>query len=409
MNKIFSKSLIQFIRFGLVGVINTFVSYFITNGCYYILSIPMQICNIIAFVLSVIVSFILNSLFVFDNREFRFNAILKTLSKLYIMYSFTGLLLTALLLEIEVNRFDIPLYIASLMNLAITVPINFLLSKFWAFRKNKKRSKEEIEKLSYKHSFVICAYKTSPYLEECIKSLLNQEIKTNIILTTSTPSKYIEELTKKYNIKYYIKNGKSDIQDDWNFAVSKCNTELVTVAHQDDIYDKEYSKYILNSYTGNELMIFTDNYYYIDGKSVDQKNTKIKRLLKTPLRFKLLSKSRFVRKMTLALGNTVQCPAVTYNTKKIKGDIFTSDLKFGLDWDTFLKIYLMKGDITYIPKKLMSFRISNESTTKEDISSSVRYKEDIIMFSKFWPKFIVKMIMKFYVKSYDVYDLQKKV
>ncbi len=27
------------------------------------------------------------------------------------------------------------------------------------------------------HTFVICAYKESPYLEECIQSLMNQRIK----------------------------------------------------------------------------------------------------------------------------------------------------------------------------------------------------------------------------------------
>ena len=44
------------------------------------------------------------------------------------------------------------------------------------------------------HTFVICAYKESPYLEECIQSLMNQRIKSNVIITTSTPNVYIERL-----------------------------------------------------------------------------------------------------------------------------------------------------------------------------------------------------------------------
>ena len=41
----------------------------------------------------------------------------------------------------------------------------------------------------------------------------------------------------------------------------------------------------------------------------------------------------------------------------------------------------------------------------QNISSySVRKNEDIIMFNKIWPKFITKIIMKVYVKSYDTYN-----
>ena len=42
------------------------------------------------------------------------------------------------------------------------------------------------------HTFAICAYKESPYLEECIKSLKNQTIKSNILIATSTPNDYIK-------------------------------------------------------------------------------------------------------------------------------------------------------------------------------------------------------------------------
>ena len=41
------------------------------------------------------------------------------------------------------------------------------------------------------HIFAICAYKESPYLEECILSLEKQTRKSSIIMVTSTPNKYI--------------------------------------------------------------------------------------------------------------------------------------------------------------------------------------------------------------------------
>lgn len=45
-----------------------------------------------------------------------------------------------------------------------------------------------------KHEFVICAYKESKYLEDCIISLKKQKKKSNIKLATSTPNNYIENL-----------------------------------------------------------------------------------------------------------------------------------------------------------------------------------------------------------------------
>ena len=134
------KAIIQFIKFGTVGAINTVLSYAITNGAYYLLHLHEQISNIIAFVITVFISFMLNGRFVFtENKEER--NFWKSLLKVYASYSITGVFLTAILLYIEEELLGIPHYIATLMNLVVTIPINFLLNKFWAYKdkgKNKK-------------------------------------------------------------------------------------------------------------------------------------------------------------------------------------------------------------------------------------------------------------------------------
>ena len=70
------------------------------------------------------------------------------------------------------------------------------------------------------HTFVIPAYKNSPYLESCIQSLRNQTVKSEIVLTTSTPSVFLQDLTSKYGINYFINPDASSISGDWNFALS---------------------------------------------------------------------------------------------------------------------------------------------------------------------------------------------
>ena len=127
---------IQFFKFGIVGAINTILSYVITNGCYYLLSLNEQFSNIIAFVITVFISFMLNGKFVFNNKQNE-RSFWKALFKVYAAYSITGLFLTAILLYVEERIFGIPHYIATLMNLVITVPINFILNKFWAYKEKE--------------------------------------------------------------------------------------------------------------------------------------------------------------------------------------------------------------------------------------------------------------------------------
>ena len=54
------------------------------------------------------------------------------------------------------------------------------------------------------HTFAICAYKESEYLEECIKSVLNQSYKSNVVIATTTDNKYIRNLAKKYSLEVIL-------------------------------------------------------------------------------------------------------------------------------------------------------------------------------------------------------------
>jgi len=101
------------------------------------------------------------------------------------------------------------------------------------------------------HTFAISAYKESSYLEECIKSVLQQKVKSKVIISTATPNEYIKSMAKKYNIPLYERDGKPGIQDDWNFAYSKADSKYVTITHQDDIYDENYS-YMIKKYSDDK-------------------------------------------------------------------------------------------------------------------------------------------------------------
>ena len=125
----------QFIKFGIVGMLNTVLSYIINNVGYYIFHIHEQICNIIAFIITVFISFVLNNRYVFK-QDGKKEKTWKSLIKVYISYSSTGLFLNAALLFVEEQIIGLPHYIATMINLIVTVPLNFILNKFWAFKNN---------------------------------------------------------------------------------------------------------------------------------------------------------------------------------------------------------------------------------------------------------------------------------
>ena len=247
------------------------------------------------------------------------------------------------------------------------------------------------------HTFVICAYKESQYLEECIKSVLNQNVKSNVIISTSTPNEYINNLAKKYDIPVFINEGESGIGQDWNFGISKVETDYLTIAHQDDIYKQNYLEEIVNNLEkGNDFIIaFTDYREIKNGKEIElTKNLKIKKILLFPLR--IFKKSKFVRRRVLSLGTPICCPSVTIN-KKITGENpYKTELKCDLDWDTWDKMSKYDGRFLYIPKELMGHRIHEQSETSNLIENNIRLEEDLLMFKRYWPEPIAKFIMKFY-------------
>lgn len=254
------------------------------------------------------------------------------------------------------------------------------------------------------HTFAICAYKESPYLEACVKSLKEQKIQSDILIATATPNKYIEEIAKKYNIPLYVRDGKPDIQEDWNYAYSKAKTRYITISHQDDVYDESYSSEIKKSINKEkrQLMFFTDYREIKNGEVIPLTvNLKIKKIMLFPLRFKFLWKSKVVRNRILSLGSPICCPAVTFNKKDGFEKPFTSTMKCSLDWDTWYKFAKETGQFVYINKELVYHRIHEESETTNSIENNVRQNEDYEMFRKFWPKSIASLLSKLYSKSLD--------
>jgi putative flippase GtrA len=141
----------QFVKFGIVGLSNTILSYLIYAGVLYLFEnngwLPKYdylVASVLAFILSVLWSFFWNSRKVFVVEEGEKRAWFPALIKTYVAYSFTGLFLGNVLLIMWVKGFHISKYIAPLINLVVTIPINFVINKFWAFKTKKPTGKNMV-------------------------------------------------------------------------------------------------------------------------------------------------------------------------------------------------------------------------------------------------------------------------
>lgn len=247
------------------------------------------------------------------------------------------------------------------------------------------------------HTWVVCAYKESPYLEECIQSLLSQTVQSSVQISTSTPNEHIKAVAEKYELEVIANPEKNGIGSDWNFALENGRTELLTIAHQDDLYEPDYTERMLKRMNALQgPILFSSNYAEIrNGRKVYRnKLLRIKHLLVIPMR--LFPGWRFARRLSMAFGCSICCPSVTYRKSIMKDYAFSRELKCDLDWDMEERLSRLDGSFAYDPKPLMCHRIHEESATTELITERTRNREDYEIMCRFWPEGIAKKLSKVY-------------
>ncbi len=166
-------NLIQFIKFGLVGVLNTLVNY-VVYLIFISLGFNIVVANTFGFIISVLNAYFWGSRFVFKEDETKEKRIWwQVLLKTYASYAL-GFVINTVLLIIWVEVLNIGQYfgfvgdiigwaagilkflpsemtseeisevIAPIINIFVTVPINFVINKFWAYRQKNKSDNPKV-------------------------------------------------------------------------------------------------------------------------------------------------------------------------------------------------------------------------------------------------------------------------
>lgn len=128
--KFLSDDIFRFIKFGLVGVLNTLINWILfillnSFGIYYIIS------NVIAYSISTLNSYLWNSKWVFkysgDN--------VKETSLKFIVLNVIGLTLNTIILYLLVDIVGLNKLIALVITTGVVMILNYFINKFWVFKK----------------------------------------------------------------------------------------------------------------------------------------------------------------------------------------------------------------------------------------------------------------------------------
>lgn len=125
-----NKFIRQFIKFILVGIINTLVTYVTFKILTNIFFVNDILAIIISYIVGVINSFILNKIWTFRSKIMSFREII-----FFVIVFFISLFFKIIVYKTLKEKFLIQKDIAFFIGMAVYTSINFLLNKYITFRK----------------------------------------------------------------------------------------------------------------------------------------------------------------------------------------------------------------------------------------------------------------------------------
>ncbi len=268
---------------------------------------------------------------------------------------------------------------------------------------SRMESDPDLQSLS--HEFVVLAYGDSPYLPACLASVRAQAAGSRVIVSTSSPSPYISDLARSHGVEVHVAEGQRGIAADWNFGLERATADLVTLAHQDDVYYPGFAQKTRELFqsTPRASLCFTDyNEIGEDGRPLPRGRVlAIKRMLRS---FAVgrgeVANSRSSRRRLLLFGSAISCPSVTLNRSARPGFRFSDEYHINLDWDAWWRLHTMDHPFVLSRNILMGHRIHRDAETTKSKQDGRRPDEDLRMFRRIWPLPVARMLATMYRLSY---------
>lgn len=256
-----------------------------------------------------------------------------------------------------------------------------------------------------KHTFAIPVYGAAPHLAALVGSLRAQTATgSEILLATSTPSTELDEFARRARLPLHLNPQRQGITADWNFALEAARTELVTLAHQDDLFAPAYLARLAQALERHPgaVIAFSDYAEHTPlGPRPLNLNLRIKRAL-TERAFRgreCIGESRDKVRL-LSLGNPICCPSVILNRAALGDFRFPGGFQTNLDWAAWLGLARRSGGFVYVRERLVSKGVHRGSETTATIANRARAREDRLLFEALWPKPVAAALSAVYRLGY---------
>lgn len=252
------------------------------------------------------------------------------------------------------------------------------------------------------HAFVVPAYGCSPFLGECLRSLQRQSLRSRVVVTTSTPSRFIDDIATANNADVLVNPSRTGIGSDWNFALNATGARYVTLAHQDDLYSSEFLAQSLAAVTdfGGSLC-FTGQLQIDDtGQPCRSKISVVKHVLARAVLGLGTEPSAMRLRAFLSLGNPLPCSSVTFDRHHLSDFAFSTDYESNLDWDAWWRLIEQRQVFVSISAPLVGRRHNAQTATASLIANGQRRVEDLMMFRRIWPEPVAVAVAALYRLGY---------
>lgn len=255
------------------------------------------------------------------------------------------------------------------------------------------------------HSFLVPAYRQSPYLRECLQSLVNQTRPSTIVISTSTPFRGLENISQEFGAQLHVHGPNRGIVHDWNEGLRLMKTDWVTIAHQDDIYLPKYAEHVMDAVSKNKnlTLVFTDYAEALEDGTI-RRNTRLLKIKQALLNFGFLGRpsisDRWSKRNILRFGCPIPCPAVTLKSHAGQPQ-FEEGFRLNMDWAAWIRKANEPGAFFWIRQELMHHRIHSNSETTDGIVAGYRRDEDLAILRRLWPQPIANLIAHSYGIAYQ--------
>lgn len=129
-----NKEIINYLIFGVLTTVVSFVVYFIFAKVF---KIDEIISNVISWFFSVLFAFVTNKLYVFESKETGKKTLLKEIISFYLARLFTGVVCDLGVFALMVKMFKINDVLSKLVTQVIVTVLNYVFSKLLVFKNNK--------------------------------------------------------------------------------------------------------------------------------------------------------------------------------------------------------------------------------------------------------------------------------